>query len=151
MNSHIDNFSSLIHLALSLITDILIIFINYTSLNLTPLFFFPLIDIKVWERVLRWLGFNYLIPPNLFTLWENWDGVSAGKKMCNGFPMIWHAVVWSIWCARNDQIFNNKTGEVDELVEEIKVLSWRWHLDRSNSPACMFYEWHWNPNDCLLR
>jgi hypothetical protein len=79
---------------------------------------------KVWERVMRWLGFNFFIPLNLFTLWENWDGVSAGKKMHNGFRMIWHAVVWSIWCARNDRILN-KIGEVDELVEEIKVLSWR--------------------------
>jgi hypothetical protein len=106
---------------------------------------------KVWENVMRWLGFHFMIPPNLFILWENWDGVSGVKKMCNGFRMIWHAVVWSLWRARNDRIFNNKIGEVDALVEDIKVLSWRWHLDRSNSPACMFYEWHWNPKECLSR
>lgn len=100
---------------------------------------------------MRWLVFNFMIPPNLFILWENWDGVSGVKKMRNDFQMIWHAVVWSIWHARNDRIFNNKFGEVDALVDDIKVLSWRWHLDRSNSPACMFYEWHWNPKDCMLR
>jgi len=105
---------------------------------------------KVWENVMGWLGINFMIPPDLFIL-ENWDGVLGVKKMCNGFRMIWHVVVWSIWRVRNDRILNNKIGEVDALVEDIKVLSWRWHLDWSNSPACMFYEWHWNPKECLLR
>jgi hypothetical protein len=45
---------------------------------------------------MRWLELNFMIPPNLFILWENWDGVSAVKKMRNGFRMIWHAVVWCI-------------------------------------------------------
>lgn len=73
------------------------------------------------------------------------------EKTCNGFRMIQHAVVWCIWRARNDRIFNSNMGEVDELAEAIKVLSWRWFLSRSNSLACMFYEWHWNPKECLLR
>jgi len=37
---------------------------------------------------------------------------------------IWHATVWVIWIARNDRIFNNKVLEVDDIVEQIKVLSW---------------------------
>jgi hypothetical protein len=79
----------------------------------------------VWDKVMSWLGLNFLIPPNLFILWENWEGASAIKKVRNGFRMIWHAVVWSIWRARNDGIFNNEIGEVAALVEDIKVLSWR--------------------------
>ncbi|AES95585.1 hypothetical protein MtrunA17_Chr5g0409511 [Medicago truncatula] len=39
----------------------------------------------------------------------------------------------------------------DELVEEVKVLSWRWVLGRFNVPACMYYEWCWCPCECLLR
>lgn len=68
-----------------------------------------------------------------------------------GFRTIQHAVVWNIWRVRNDRIFNNKIGEVDELVEAIKVLSWRWWLSRMNSLVCMFYEWLWDPKECLLR
>ena len=100
---------------------------------------------KVWNSIMRWLGLNFMIPPNLFILWENWEGVSVVKKMRNGFRSIWHAVVWCIWLVRNDCIFNNKIGEEEALVEDIKVLSWRWHLDHSKSQACMYYEWHWNP------
>jgi len=106
---------------------------------------------KVWDSVMRWLGMNFLTPPNLFLLWENWDGVSVNKKIRSGFRLVWHAVVWSIWRAKNDKIFNNNTGEVDDLVEAVKVLSWRWWLSRLNSPTCLFYEWHWNPKECLSR
>jgi len=52
---------------------------------------------------------------------------------------------------RNEGIFNNEIARWDELVEEVKVLSWRWVLGRFNISACMFYEWCWNPRDCLRR
>jgi hypothetical protein len=106
---------------------------------------------KVWDRVMRWLGLNILTPPNQFILWENWDGASTNKKVRKGFRTIWHSVVWNIWRARNDMIFNEKIGEVDALVDDIKVLAWRWWLGRSNSPACMFYEWILNPKECFMR
>lgn len=33
-----------------------------------------------------------------------------------------------VWKVRNNLIFNNKIFGVDELVEQIKVLSWQWSL-----------------------
>jgi len=65
--------------------------------------------------------------------------------------MIWHAVVWSLWRARNDRIFNNLTHDVEEVVEEVKVLSWRWGLSRLHTTAYLYYEWQWDPKVCLLR
>jgi len=65
--------------------------------------------------------------------------------------MIWEAVVWVIWRARNEFIFNNVILRWEELVDEVKVLSWRWLFGRFNVPACMFYEWSWCPRDCLMR
>lgn len=51
---------------------------------------------------------------------------------------------------RNDRIFNNSIGEVEEVVEDVKVLLWRWCLSWLQGPACLFYECHWNPKACLL-
>lgn len=51
---------------------------------------------------------------------------------------------------RNNRIFNNLTCEAAELVEAIKVLSWRWKLSRLKVPASLFYEWYWCPRDCLI-
>jgi len=99
----------------------------------------------VWCKLMEWVEFNFLIPPNLFILWECWNGAILNKKLRRGVRLIWHAAIWSIWKARNDRIFNNVDIDVEELLESIKVLSWRWCLGRLNLPACLFYEWNWNP------
>jgi hypothetical protein len=105
----------------------------------------------VWDGLFSWLGFNFLSPPNLFIHWECRNGNSTNKRIRNGFRLIWHAAVWCIWRARNDRIFKNIICNVEEMVEAIEVLSWRWTLTRVKAPACLFYEWCWNPKECLLR
>lgn len=45
----------------------------------------------------------------------------------------------------NEAINNN----AKVLLDEIKVVSWRWSLRLKASP-CLFYEWSWDPRDCLL-
>jgi hypothetical protein len=84
-------------------------------------------------------------------MWDCWDGAFSNKRIRKGVGMIWHAVVWSLWRAGNDRIFYNLTRDMDEVVEEVKVLSWRWGLTRLETPACLFYEWQWNPIECLRR
>jgi len=48
-------------------------------------------------------------------------------------------------------IFRNEVKHVDDLLSEIVVNSWRWSLSRLNMQMCLYYEWHWNPQECLLR
>lgn len=98
-----------------------------------------------------WLDMNFLMPPNLFIHWECWEGGSLNKKIRKGLRLIWQVAIWVIWKARNGVIFNNELARWDEMVEEVKVLSWRWVLGRFNNPACMFYEWSWCPRECLIR
>lgn len=105
----------------------------------------------IWRKLMDWLDFNFLIPPNLFIMWECWIGAVVNKKIRKGVRLIWHATIWNIWKARNDIVFNNATLDLEALLESIKVLSWRWCLGRLSLPACLFYEWNWNPKNCLLR
>jgi hypothetical protein len=37
-----------------------------------------------------------------------------------------------------------------EIIDEIKVLSWKWCLARLKVAPNMFYEWTWDPGDCLM-
>jgi hypothetical protein len=46
----------------------------------------------------------------------------------------------------NSKIKNNDPGEV---VDGIKLASWRWGLSRHKIPVCLFYEWCWDPGLCL--
>jgi hypothetical protein len=106
---------------------------------------------NIWLNLMVWLDLNFVMLPNLFIHWECWSGRPIRKKIRKSLWMIWEVVVWVIWRARNDRIFNDKHALWIELVEEVKVVSWRWVLGRFNVPACMFYEWCWCPRECLLR
>lgn len=98
-----------------------------------------------------WVDWYFLTPPNLFVHWECWNGRGGSKNRRRGLGLIWLTTIWMVWKARNDRIFKGISREIDEVVEEIKVLSWRWMLERMNIPACLYYEWSWNPILCLDR
>ncbi|GAU14204.1 hypothetical protein TSUD_307640 [Trifolium subterraneum] len=65
--------------------------------------------------------------------------------------MLWLAFIWVIWRIRNDKIFNNVAGVVEDAVENIQRLSWHWFLSNTAKGSCLLYEWIWNPGDCMLR
>jgi hypothetical protein len=54
------------------------------------------------------------------------------KKVRKGLRMIRQAAIWGIWKARNECIFNNAVMRWEEVVDDIKVLSWKWALGRLN-------------------
>jgi hypothetical protein len=103
----------------------------------------------VWSRLMSWVDYHFLIPPNLFILWECWSGRRGNQNRSKGLWLIWHTAIWVLWKARNDKIFKGLNYVAEELVVEIKVLSWRWMLQRMNIPTCLYYEWCWNPIFCL--
>ena len=95
-----------------------------------------------------WLDCFFPIPPNLFVHWECLGAGEGNIKIQKGR---WLVTLWVLWKVRNDIIFNNKTYMVEEVVEEIKVLTWRWILSRTDLPVCLFFEWCWDPIWCLSR
>ena len=48
--------------------------------------------------------------------------------------LIWLACVWVIWKERNNHIFNQKTLELHQLLERVKMLSFQWLNDRWRHP-----------------
>jgi len=119
--------------------------------SINHLFLHCPIAMRVWLELLRWVGNMFTMPHNLFSHWACWNEGSPSKKIVKGLRLIWHSTIWCIWKARNDKIFNAKEVEVLALVEEVKVLSWRWCLTRIKIPTCLFYEWCWDPMWCLAR
>lgn len=115
------------------------------------LFLHCLVADKVWGKVLEWLDFNFLTPPNLFVHFLCWSREPRSRTLRRGFWLIWHATIWILWKERNNRIFSNVSKEVVEIVDEIKTLSWQWSLVRLRNGLCLFYEWTWNPWDCMNR
>jgi hypothetical protein len=76
----------------------------------------------VWYEIFKWLGVVVVMPPNLFLLFDCLSVAARNKKIRKGFRLIWHTVIWCIWRARNNFIFNNERTVPLDLVEEVKVL-----------------------------
>ncbi|XP_022030235.2 uncharacterized protein LOC110931133 [Helianthus annuus] len=87
-------------------------------------------SMSMWNDVLRWLGL-----PNYFAFSvsdildiHKVDGLSATRKhIIKGMVMV---CFWRNWRARNDCIFNQKMGNVVEVVVEIKAFGFLWFSNR---------------------
>lgn len=93
---------------------------------------------RVWTKILGWLGVQFITPRNLFYHLECWFEAARDKRLRKGFWLIWHATIWEVWRVRNDKIFNEVTKRVDEVVEEIQVLAWKWFLHCLKSALACF-------------
>jgi hypothetical protein len=105
----------------------------------------------VWLEIFKWIGVSFTIPPTIASLFDLVKGAAWNLKIRKGFVLIWHATLWSIWKARNNAIFASGIFNPRLIVEEIKMVSWKWSLARLKLAPCLFYEWSWDPGDCLLR
>lgn len=73
---------------------------------------------------------SFIMPPDLLIRWECWNMEVGRKRLRKGFRLI-----WVIWNMRNHQIFRNEVRDVDEIMDDIKVLAWRWSLARLIIPS----------------
>jgi hypothetical protein len=104
----------------------------------------------VWIEIFKWIGVEIVIPPSLIILFDVLKGSARNAKIRKGFVLIWHTTLWSLWKARNTSIFADGSFIPLEIVEKIKVLSWKWSLIRLKLTPCIVYEWIWDPGDCIL-
>lgn len=92
---------------------------------------------EVWRKIVLWLELNFITPNNLFIHFECWRDRARVNKLKRGYVLIWHVVLWVIWRERNGRIFNNKVKVFDDIVEEIKLVSWHWALSRLKIASCL--------------
>jgi hypothetical protein len=104
---------------------------------------------KVWYDVIRWLGFTIILPNSIVSSLAILMNCAKNKREKVGLCLIWNTFVWVVWNARNNHIFNNVTVICDELVEEVKIMSWKWYISRVAKGRFLLYEWTWNPLDCM--
>jgi hypothetical protein len=73
------------------------------------------------------------------------------KKRLKELTIIWQAVSWRIWLARNTLVFYNKESPMCDIVEAIKYTTLDWFIAKRYAGVCISYEWQIFPIDCLLR
>ncbi|CAJ2663797.1 unnamed protein product [Trifolium pratense] len=103
----------------------------------------------VWYEIFKWLGVVIVMPSNVLLLFDCMSEAASSKKSKNGFRLVWHSVLWILWRARNNKVFNNIAVEPVDIIDEVKVISWKWSVERLKIAPCLFYEWLWEPDICF--
>jgi hypothetical protein len=104
----------------------------------------------VWYALNRWLDVMIVLPPDPLMSYCLLVGTGGNKKPRKGLSIVWLTFVWVIWKVRNDRVFNNFDGNVEETVDKIQRTSWQWYLQKSAKGSSLLYKWIWNPGDCMF-
>ncbi|KAF5187707.1 hypothetical protein FRX31_022705 [Thalictrum thalictroides] len=62
-------------------------------------------------------------PHNFLLNWPKLNARGLTKASWNILP---YAVLWVLWCERNDIIFNNVTFSIDNVIRTVKCTIWGW-------------------------
>jgi hypothetical protein len=54
-------------------------------------------------EVYKWFGVVEVFPGTIAFLFQGFLSLfKRGKMPLKGMMMVWHAVIWTLWCVRND-------------------------------------------------
>jgi hypothetical protein len=113
------------------------------------LFLYCNVATKVWQDIFLWLNIPFDRPHSIFSI-LNCVLAAGNPKGNKGRMMIACVVFWMVWKFRNQVVFDNGSSSIVELVEGVKVASWKWWLARTKNSQCLFYEWNQEPGLCLI-
>jgi hypothetical protein len=104
----------------------------------------------LWDKVFHWFDWGGAVPRDPRHIFQKFNSGTTNGKRLKGLLAVWHAVVWAIWRARNDLIFNSLVPVLEDIFHGIKMHSWKWLCGKKKGLCCSFYEWTTYPMDCIL-
>ncbi|OVA11126.1 hypothetical protein BVC80_1741g123 [Macleaya cordata] len=82
---------------------------------------------KIWNEMLLNINLCWVTPKNCADLIEAWKPIgmsnSKTKAITSLFPA---AIMWTIWKERNNRVFEDKSEDVDKLIDQAKVTMALW-------------------------
>ncbi|XP_028125672.1 uncharacterized protein LOC114322530 [Camellia sinensis] len=76
---------------------------------------------KLWSDMIKWWDLVWVVPGTVEGLLHWWAGYKFKKEIQPLWKVVPVAVLWSIWKARNDCLFHQKSVEGFDLAELVKV------------------------------
>jgi len=100
----------------------------------------------VWYYIYGWLGISSTTPYVVADHFIQFSYGSDGSKVRQAIMhLIWFATVWEIWKERNNRIFIAKECSITQVVDKIKLLSYRWLKVKTVDCLFNYHGWWLNP------
>lgn len=116
------------------------------------LFFTCEFSYRIWVAVLDWLGGAGVFQSGCIDHFVQFSEMLKGKKARRVKNIIWMAVSWALWSMRNKVIFEGNVADFTFVLNQAKLLSWGWFINRSRAgrkTGVSYAAWCINPLDCL--
>ncbi|GKV28743.1 hypothetical protein SLEP1_g37755 [Rubroshorea leprosula] len=103
----------------------------------------------VWQECAKWWGTEIRLERDCWNSFQRFGKWSKDPKVKEGWDCIWSTVIWTVWLARNQMIFQEKKTDPRKLLEIIQVRSFQWSTANLDRYAFTLTDWLINPVDCL--
>lgn len=98
---------------------------------------------SLWALVRSWIGFStadaHITSDHFLQFSYSAGGLRARRSF---MQLIWLACVWVIWNERNLRLFGTSAHSVHQLLDKVKMFSYRW-LKATNISLVMNYHCWW--------
>nr|KYP49176.1 Putative ribonuclease H protein At1g65750 family [Cajanus cajan] len=101
---------------------------------------------NTWLVVANWLEVAVVFPNSLISLYLYWTNLGIYKKHSHFLQVVWVSVIWSLWLHRNVIIFQQGTTDCKEVLDNIKLRSWKWINSSVPGYSFSYTSWYYNPS-----
>ncbi|KAK2394241.1 hypothetical protein QL285_056095 [Trifolium repens] len=82
---------------------------------------------SLWALVSSWIGIPVVEYTSLRDHFVQFTYSAGDSRACRSFlQLIWLACVWVVWTERNHRLFRGTTNTTPQLLDKIKLFSFRW-------------------------
>ncbi|GKV05277.1 hypothetical protein SLEP1_g17307 [Rubroshorea leprosula] len=103
----------------------------------------------LWNDCFKWWGLIHVLDKDCWKVFQQHPNPLRRAKWKEGWECIWFGIVWTIWLARNEKIFQEKEPNKMRLLELVQIRTFRWLKSRKGGCVFSLSDWLHNPVDCL--
>ncbi|RHN73183.1 putative transcription regulator mTERF family [Medicago truncatula] len=104
----------------------------------------------LWKHIKSWIGVYSVDPQQVTDHFYQFVHSSIAYTPRRSFlHLVWLCCMWVLWTERNHILFTNKTITTVQLVEKMKMYSFRWLKAKNVCFPFGYHMWWQNPLACL--
>ena len=101
---------------------------------------------SIWNHIFHWLGVVSVFPQDVTRFFKQFSllgGVSKSRQSM--LQVIWFATTWEIWKEMNNIISNAKESSILQVVDRIKLLTFKWLKVKFPTLSFNYHGWWLSP------
>ncbi|MCI18448.1 tether containing UBX domain for GLUT4, partial [Trifolium medium] len=101
---------------------------------------------SLWSLVRSWIGFSSVDSHTLSDHFVQFTYSAGDLRARRSFmQLIWLVCVWVMWNERNHRLFRGSANSLHQMLDKIKIFSYRWLKATSSTLALNYHSWWSSP------